>query len=741
MTKCTILLHAGLLLILFSLFGLTAVGQEQAPVRINPVSGEVNFDGMPNESVWEALVPFPMIMYQPVHGGELTEKTDVRIGFNNTYLYVGAHLYYQDVSLLQAVGKKRDYDQMTCDNFGLHLDTYHDRQNAMVFYTNPNGIRFDASVKRDMKSFDSDANISWNTYWEVKTQIDEKGWHCEMRIPLSSLRFQSTNGQVHMGLTIARFIPAKNEMQTWPVIPLDYNFGTWKPSLAQEVVLEGLESRKPFYVSPYLLCGYGYSHELNAAKTGYVKDDQLILEPGLDLKVGLTSNLTMDVTVNTDFAQVESDDQQINLTRFSLFFQEKRVFFQEKSDAFDFNMGGSSNLFYSRRIGLSDGQPVRILGGVRLTGRVGGWDVGALNMQTARMDEMPTENFGVVRIRKTVFNPHSYLGGMVTSRIAPDGSYNFATGLDGSFRVVGDEYLYFHLARTMDHEIKNSAKFLDPVRFQIVWDRRSNNRLGYDFTFTWSGSDFSPDMGFLRKSGYIGGYVMGQYGWMPGSSSPLLRHKVKSEFMNYHHPETLDLETINLKTAWSFEGRNGMRGETGHHYALEVLTDTLEFNSNTRILPGRYPFHYLSGELMLPPTSPVMGMFSTEIGQFYDGFKFSATLMPTWSISAGFDLSVTYRFDRVRIPDRGIAFLNHIIGIKTLFTFSTKTSLAAFVQYNTDIDAVIANVRFRYNPREGVDFHLVFNEGRNTNPFSRYPALPISDNRTVLAKMVYTWGR
>ncbi len=733
------LFHIVLVVIVLSA-GFTSLSAQHKELIIYPVSGEIIFDGVPDEEAWISLKPFPMSMYQPVHGGEMTEETDVRMGFDDAYLYVGAHLYYENPDQIQAIGKKRDYDQMTCDYFGLHLDTYLDHQNALVFYTNPNGIRFDASVKRDMKVFDTDVNMSYNTYWEVKTAIDEQGWHCEMRIPLSSLRFEQKNGKVHMGLTVARFIPAKNEMHLFPVIPLDYNFGTWKPSLAQEIVFEGLQSRKPLYISPYLLGGFGYSHELNEDETAYVKDQKGIFEPGLDLKLGLTSNLTMDVTVNTDFAQVESDDQQINLTRYSLFFPEKRVFFQEKSDAFDFNLGGSSNLFYSRRIGLSDGQPVRLLGGVRLTGRAGGWDIGALNMQTARMDESPTENFGVVRIRKTVFNTYSYLGGMVTSRIAPNGSYNFATGLDGSIRMVGDEYLYFHLARTMDDEIQAAASSLDPVRFQIVWDRRTDKGLGYDFTFTWSGTDFSPDMGFLRKNGYIGGYIMGQYGWMPGESSSLIRHKIKSEFMNYHIPSTLALETISLKTAWSFEGRNGMYGSVGHNYALEVLTDTLEFNSDTRILPGRYPFHYISGEFMVPPSSPVVGMLMTEVGQFYDGFKFSTTVMPTWSVSAGFDLSATYRFDRVLIPGRDIAFTNHIAGIKTLFTFTTKTSMAAFVQYNTDVNAVIANLRFRYNPREGVDFYLVFNEGRNTDPFSRYPELPVSDTRTVMAKMVYTWG-
>ena len=399
-------------------------------------------------------------------------------------------------------------------------------------------------------------------------------------------------------------------------------------------------------------------------------------------------------------------------------------------------MGGPSNLFYSRRIGLYEGEPVRILGG-----RAGGWDVGALDMQTGKINELPSENFGVVRLRRTVFNPNSYLGGMVTSRIGRDGNYNFASGLDGNIKVIGDDYFSFHLARTFEDDVQSKASSLDPVRMQFVWDRRSDKGLAYDFTFTWSGTDFNPGVGFIRKQDYLGGYLMGQYGWVPKESSPLLRHKIKTEWMNYHKTHTGELETISIKTGWNFETRSGWFTQLAHNYAFEAITDTLEFTENTNILPGNYSFHFLSTETTLPPTLPVMGMVMTQMGAFYDGYMVSATLMPTWSISSSFDLSGTYRFDWVKFPDRGINFLNQIIGVKALWTLTTKTSFAGFVQYNTAVDAVVANVRFRYNPREGVDFYLVYNEGVNADPYSRIPNLPLSDSRTLMAKFTYTFGR
>jgi len=693
---------------------------------------------MPDEEAWQALKPFPFIMYQPVHGKEPTERTDVRIGFDKDFLYVGAHLYYEDVTLMRATGKKRDYDQMTCDFFGIHLDSYFDRQNALVFYTNPHGIRFDASVKRDIKTFDQDVNMSWNTFWEVKTVVDSKGWHTEFRIPISSLRFQPSEEGVRMGLTLSRYMPAKNEMSVFPAIPIDYNFGTWKPSLTQEVWFMGLQPRRPFYVSPYLLAGWGYVHQLNAEGSEWIRKVEPKLEPGLDVKVGLTGNLTMDVTLNTDFAQVEADDEQINLTRYSLYFPEKRLFFQEKSDAFDFPMGGPNNLFYSRRIGLYDGRPVRIYGGARVTGRAGNWDVGALSMQTATLDQLPSENFGVVRLRRTVFNQNSYLGGMFTSRIGLDGRYNFASGFDGNIKVFGDDWFSFNIAHSLDSKTHRDVGGMDPWRMQFVWDRRSDLGLAYDVTFTWTGRDFNPGIGFMRKTDYLGGYLMAQYGWAPEESSWLLRHKIKTEWMHYQQTHTWALETMTLKTGWNFETRSGLYAEVAHNYALEVLHDTLVLSGDTRIFPGSYPFHFFSTEMMLPPSLPVVGQIMAEAGGFFDGYLFSTTLMPNWSIASGVDLSGTYRFDWITIPGRDISFVNHIVGIKTLFTFTTKTSLAGFVQYNTAADALIANVRFRYNPREGVDLYLVYNEGLNTDPRVRMPELPLSDSRTFMAKITYT---
>ena len=561
---------------------------------ISKLKGTINFDGIPDDIAWKDQEPFNLIQYQPNHGHKPSEETDVRMGFDDNFFYVGASLYYQDVSMIQATGKKRDYAQQTCDWFGFHMDTYNDNQNAMVFYTNPNGLRFDASVKRDLKSFDQDVNFSWNTFWEVKTVIDDKGWYAEFKIPLSSLRFQEENGSVTMGLTIARFIPAKNEMDIYPDIPLDYNNGTWMPSLSNDVQFNGLCSKKPLYLTPYILAGYSREAVLDEAGTAYKYDHSPKFDAGLDFKMGLTNKLTMDVTVNTDFAQVEADDQQINLSRYSVFFPEKRVFFQEKADAFDFSMGGPNNLFYSRRIGLNNDEPVRILGGLRVSGRAGNWDIGLLDLQTAGINQLPSENFGVIRLKKTAFNEYSYVGGMLTSRIDVDGGYNVNSGLDCSIRALGDDYMTIHAVRTFETGLKQDSKLLEPMRAQFVWERRRDEGLSYDLTLTYSGKEFNPEMGFVWREDYYGLYNMFSYGWLNSQSSKLLRHKAHFEYIRNNSLHTNSLESLTIQSGWMYEAKSGLNGDIVYNHEIQILTDTLEIDEEVFITKGDYKFNFLT---------------------------------------------------------------------------------------------------------------------------------------------------
>ena len=501
----------------------------------------------------------------------------------------------------------------------------------------------------------------------------------------------------------------------------------------------GLKAEKPVYFTPYVTGGIGQVNELNDAGTEYEMTSKFKFDAGFDAKYGITNNLTVDLTVNTDFAQVEADDQKINLTRYSLYFPEKRVFFQEKADVFDFSFLGGNNLFYSRRIGLYDGNPVRIYGGIRMTGRIDKWDIGLLDMQTASFEENPSENFGIFRTKRGVFNPNSYVGGMLTSRLGMNGNYNIAYGLDGQFRVTGDEYLTVKWAQTFERDSVNRIFDFAPSRLLFEWQRRKIKGFGYDFVYTWSGESYNPGIGFEVKDNYQGGRVILQNGWLPQRETFLRYHSVSLTAYDFWNTLTGLHETTNGILKWYFEAKKGYSGNIAANWFLEDLADTLILgNDQASVPPGRYSFAYLSALYASSGAHALSYEVTAEAGGFYDGWKISFSAFPRLSIGAGFDLGLSYYFDYVNLPS-STSFINHIMGIRGLLTVTTKTSLSAYIQYNTAIDKIVTNIRFRYNPREGNDFYIVYDEGMNSDLARETPRLPYSTGRTLLLKYTYTF--
>jgi hypothetical protein len=732
-----------------------STSSDKQAVIINRLTQSINFDGVPNEEAWIPVTPLKMTMHSPVFGKEPTEKTDVRIAYDDRYLYVGAILYYQNADMIMSASFKRDYEGAGGDWFGILLDTYNDKENAVTFFTSPDALRFDASIQKDaVISFPDQMpmNLSWNTFWDVLTKKDLKGWSAEIRIPLSSLRFQEINGEVRMGLTVERWIPAKNEIDLFPAIPPNWGqTSPMKPSQAQEVIFRGIKPDKPLYIAPYFLAGYGSNYDLNNAETAYYKSDKPVLEAGLDVKYGLSGNMVMDLTLNTDFAQVEADDQQFNLTRYSLFFPEKRMFFLERASIFDFSLGGNSNLFYSRRIGLSDdGDPVRIFGGARIVGRMGKWDVGFLNMQTAplwvkdsegiREEILPSENFGVLRFRRQVINENSYIGTIFTSRLGMNGSYNLAYGVDGIIRIFGDDYLDFKWTQTFESDTVNNS-LTQPLRFGAGWERRSRKGLGYNLGYSYSGIHFNPGTGFEMMDDYSSLRAGIQYGWMPGENSKLYRHSPEARISYRTYVEDGSLMTFSSFTGWSFQTKDQWQWDLFMVYNIENLKDSLEIIEDELFInPSKYKFINLRGNLSTPISKPLFLMLRTEAGQYYDGTRFSIRLQPTWNISRHFELGGTYNFDHLNFHDRDLKMTNHIAGLKLLYMLDTKFSVNAFVQYNTALNEIITNLRLRYNPKEGNDLYLVFNEGRNTNLTRELPNLPVYSSRAVMLKYTYTFN-
>lgn len=754
------------LLFLLIFFSTAVSGQSDATrslkqaLIINRLSHPITFDGIPDEVTWQSVEPIKLIMYSPVFGKEPTEETDFRMAYDDKYLYAGIRIDFKDTSMIRSASYKRDFKGMGGDWMGFILDTYNDKENGLAFFTSPDGLRFDAGIQRDAVTGapgQEPMNLSWNTFWDVATRKDSRGWCAEIRVPLSSLRFQEINGEVRMGLIVQRWIPAKNETDIFPAIPPNWGeTSAMKPSQAQEIVFRGIEPDKPVYIAPYALAGFESDYDLNEEGTGYDRSQNPVLEAGLDIKYGLTGNLVLDVTANTDFAQVEADDQQVNLTRYSMYFPEKRLFFLERASVFDFSMGGNNNLFYSRRIGLSEEdeygnqEPVRIYGGARLTGRLNKWDVGFLDMQTAplwKKDEsgthtmmQPSENFGVLRMRRQIINDNTYVGAMVTSRLGADGSYNMAYGIDGIFRVFGDDYLDFTWAQTFEDNV-NPESLLDQANFRVNWQRRSVRGLGYEIGYSLSGEKFNPGIGFEMMNDYDSFRGELAYGWIPGEKSRLYSHTPQTRINYRRFIDDGSLMSFTNFTGWSFQTKNQAMMQINLVTNIEYIRDSLEISPDELYIPpGKYNYLNLWITSSTPMSKPFYVMSVIQAGQYYDGNRLSVRLEPMWNISRHFEIGGTYNFDHVSVSKRDVAWTNHLVGLKALYMLNTKLSVNAFIQYNKAVHEVISNVRIRYNPKEGNDLYLVFNEGRNTDLTREVPNLPEYYTRAVMVKYTYTFN-
>lgn len=717
----------------------------EPPIQIPRISGSVELDGRPDEAAWENAAVLEGVMHLPDFGAEPTERTEFLLAHDGEYLYMACRAYDSNPQAIRVTTLERDVSTYNTDACGIRLDSYNDEENALLFNVTPAGQRTDWTFANDAQG---PPNQDWDTFWEAEGTMREWGWSGEIRLPFSSLGFQERDdGRVIMGFMLARSITRKNETTVHPAVPPNWGPSSIaKPSQMRKMILTGVQSEQPVYVTPYGLTGGGHTHRLNDPETEWVRDGDEVLEVGGDVRYNVTRNLVLDLTANTDFAQVEVDDQQVNLTRFSLFFPEKRRFFQERAAIFEFPLGFQERLFHSRRIGLVNGEQVRIWGGGRLVGRVGDWDVGFLNMQTAEHEPVvgeavPGENLGVTRLRRRVINPFSYVGGIVTHRVGNDGSYNVLYGSDAVFRLFGQDYLTLNWAQSFD-DTDESLPEVDPLDRALVraeWQRRGTDGLTYRAGVTRAGDVFEPGMGFLRRRNFLNGSGQMGYGWRPGTGSALNSYGVSANGGFYRRNEEETIQSGNV----GLQGNLQTRG--GHSFNLQVTRNyedlTREFAlSQSAVVPvGSYWFTEAQLRYNPPMGALIQPSVSVSGGRYYDGDRISFNVSPTWSVSRHLRLSGTYELNRIEFPDRDQEFTSHLGRLRSEVTISTETSTSAFIQYNSALDLVVTNLRFHYNPREGNDFYIVWNETLNSDRYAPDPTRPLSQDRTLLVKYAHTF--
>ncbi len=722
-------------------FRAEAPGDAARPLVLQRASGAIVLDGRLDDAGWQQVEPLPMTMYAPTPGGRMTEQTEILITYDDAFLYVGGRLYDAEPDGIRANTLYRDRYSGD-DTFAIILDTFNDNENALWFFTTPLGVRFDMAVSNDGESgggsaFGGAVNDSWNTFWDVETRQTSEGWFVEMRIPYSSLGFQTVSDRVEMGLSTYRYIARKGERHIFPAIRPDWSLGFAKPSQAKTVVLQGVESALPLYVTPYVAGGAGRNTEFDG--TRFRQPTNTDQDVGLDVKYNLTSNLTVDATINTDFAQVEADDQQVNLTRFSLFFPEKRQFFQERSALFNFQFGRTDRLFHSRNIGLSSGETVRILGGARMVGRVGTWDIGLMNMQTEAGAGLPAENFGVMRLRRRVLNTQSFAGSMFTSRLGDDGSWNVAYGLDGLLFLGNQQFLDVKWTQSFEEDV--SADLFDQGLGLISVERRGNIGLAYDLTVMYAGAAYNPGIGFITRRDFTQLGFDTQYGWRPGEASPI-RNYDGSIFGNvFLRNDDGSVESARLGHSWDVDFKSSASGRFSINMIQEDLTEQLELPEDTFVPAGRHTYVEAQTRYTMADGSLFRGEAEIEGGTFFDGTRVGVELSPTWNASRHLELQGSWSFTRLSFDDRDQSANVQLMGLRAQVGINRKISWNAFIQFNTDAEVADANVRFRYNFREGNDFWLVYNESLNADRdrFADIPTLPRSQNRTLLFKYTHTF--
>ncbi|MCY3741798.1 MAG: DUF5916 domain-containing protein [Candidatus Poribacteria bacterium] len=705
----------------------------------------VEIDGELTESDWQNATPIrQFIQFEPDAGASLTEATEVRILYDERHIYFGFVCSEPDRSKIVANKMRRDAMMWDQDNVFVLLDTYNDRRSGFFFRVNPLGAREDVAL---MDSGDS-RNENWNAVWDARAKINGDNWTTEIAIPFSQLRFKDEE-TLTWGLNLGRTIQKNQEEGTWAPVPAAYTFlARYRTTnLGTLTGLSGISQRRNIEFLPYLLPGVARTEEGTVG----------VLDFGADMKVSVTSNLTADLTVNTDFAQVEADREQANLTRFSLFFPEKRQFFLEGAGLLDFGIPRTSFnapppllLFYSRRIGIEAGHAIPILAGGKVTGKVGGFGVGLLNVLTDKYAADATEdaeavnvdrtNYSVLRIKRDLFTGSS-LGMIAINKQGPE-AHNRATGVDFIYRPTGEMNFRGLWARTFDPDGMQN----DPVNTQ---ERSANTNALYfggnwqssvarvNASYTDIGEDFNPEVGYVYRTGsrWFRGELRGTpylhwYGlrrmWIGPELDIVLNSENQLETRTFIWSTWLELET---------NGWGGIR----IYRNFENLIDDFEIREGITIPRGKYSYNNYS--LMLNAEGKVFnGRFGFNVGDFYNGTRRGFDLRLDLRFGGRFSLEPRYEFNRVTLPqdgkpDKQVSFDTNVFGGRVVYSFSTDLFTKFYVQWNSDRNLVTTNFLVNYIYRPGSDFYFVFNQTYGTDSITS----GLLDT-TVVGKVTYWWN-
>ena len=733
-SQCVPLRLRGLVAVIFVTMSLVVTPPSSAQgvpqLTVGHLTGEDRpvVDGKVGEAVWSAEAAYSTFTQQEPSEGQLaTERTDVWFAMDETNLYVAVICYDSEPGSLVVSQSRRDADLRNTDSVQILLDTFNDGQNAFVFGTNPFGIEYDAQVMGEGQigggGFHSGGfNLNWDADWTVSASPSERGWEAEFAIPLRTLRYDPGEERV-WGVNIQRNIRRKNEQVFLAPVPRGYSLQ--RVSVAGKLNGLSLPARRDLKFTPFVAGSF------NDDKTLVTDTVDRSGDIGLDVKWGVRSDLTLDLSVNTDFAQVEADEEQVNLTRFALFFPEKRPFFLENAQVFQLGQPRNIDLFFSRRIGLAGGQPIDIIGAGRLSGKLGGNNVGFLNVQTdAAVDRRTGEtisqanNFSVVRVQREV--GRSNFGAMFVNRqgvgdLASADDYNRALGLDLAWQATTNGKLFAFIARTDSPASKGGSDYAGRIYYNYANDLWSGNA-GYSQV----GEDFNPEVGFLPRRAYR--RVEGRYNlsYQP-ARWPWLRRI--APHVNFRATMNLENELETSQGHWHFldlrtnsGARFGYLISTQQDRPREPFTVYEDVTGRQVVIPaGEYSWVTGVFEGNTDPSAPISVSLRQHIGRFYDGDYSRWDWNIGLRVGARLISEVGWTRDDIELP--GGSFTTDLVPIKVTYSFTSLANLQGLIQYNRQSSTISSNIRLALLNRSNTGLFLVYNDRRDTSPFTREEVL------------------
>jgi hypothetical protein len=707
-------------------------------------------DGTLDDPLWQqapALNNF--LQREPYEGQKPTEQTEVRILYTKRDVYFGIRCLDSDPKGIVATELRRDVSQELDDYFEIIIDSAHDRRNAYVFQINPLGTQRDALITEEEHSYfgfgSGDGDSGWDGVWTSEARITSEGWTATVAIPFSTLNFMQSDNVV-WGINFKRFIRRKNEEDLWSAWRrVD---GAWRISRAGELHgITGIDSGRLFIVKPYGLTGFSHFPP-SVAGTGYSPGTSALYTGGVDVKLGLRSNLVANFTANTDFADADVDTQMFNLTPYKLFYPEKRQFFLENAGVFSFPLGGDQDsLLFSRQIGIDPvtGEEVPINGGAKITGALGKFELGIMDVDTRHSGPNPYANYAVLRVKRALWGG-SYFGVMGIDKRSgdPQDPYNQTEGADTRLLFFKDLAVTAFAAQSRSPGISSG---------QTDWGG------GFHYRSNWLdllgdhrriGPNFNPEVGFLERQDCICDFVVADLKARPAIEGV---RELNFEGFIFHAPSTEHvLQTQEWQNTFRMEMNNGSYTDDDIvDVSTQLLTSPFNLYKNVSIPAG--PYRWIRHQLSYGSPRDRRLTFGVleRFGGYYNGRMNEARMRVTYRASERLSFSFAEQWNRFRLgtttDPTGITTLPASAGnfsvlvgsFQTNYSFSRFLTLTGLVQMDTaNNQGASANIRLRWNYRPDSDFYIIYTAGQRfasltaTNPAQYY------ENRLVI-KFTYSW--